>query len=219
VPERLGRPPEQPARGLRWAIAGVLIAGVLALLVLGANRPADPSLEDPGAGVAVTTITAADPTVPTVPTSPQSVGGSGGRQLLAGFGEIVAVVRGPDGTLRALCFLLAESDSQRQQGLMSVTDASLGGYEGMLFLYVDDVTFDFHMRNTPLPLSIAWLDSSGGIVSATDMEPCGDVTGCPLYAAEGPYRYAVEVVQGRLDDIGLTGSATLTPGAHSCAGL
>jgi uncharacterized membrane protein (UPF0127 family) len=216
VPERLGRPPEHPARGLRWAIVGVLIAGVLAFLVQGANRPADPSLVDPGAAVAFTTATTA---VSTVSTVPPSVGGSGGRQLLAGFGEIVVVVRGPDGTLRALCFLLAESDSQRQQGLMTVTDASLGGYEGMLFLYAEDVTFNFHMRNTPLPLSIAWLDSSGEIVSAADMEPCGDVTGCPLYAAEGPYRYAVEVVQGRLDDLGLTGSATVTPGAHSCAGL
>ena len=44
-----------------------------------------------------------------------------------------------------------------------------------------------------------------------------DVDGCPLYPPGGPYRYAVEVAQGGLPDIGLTGAAALTPGTHSCA--
>jgi uncharacterized membrane protein (UPF0127 family) len=95
---------------------------------------------------------------------------------------------------------------------MEVTDPDLGGHDGMVFVYDEDATGGFWMRDTPMPLSIAYLDAGGRIVSTTDMAPCGDSPDCPEYPAAGPYRYAVEVPRGRLDDIGLTGAARVRVG-------
>ena len=36
------------------------------------------------------------------------------------------------------------------------------------------------------------------------MAPCGDSSSCPDYAADGPYRYALEVPKGRLPALGVT---------------
>ena len=105
------------------------------------------------------------------------------------------------------CALLASTDVQRAQGLMRVTD--LKGYPGMIFRYTADSTGGFHMQNTPMPLSIAWFAADGTFVSATDMEPCGDRTDCPIYSATGPYRYALEVPRGQLPALGVGPGAVL----------
>lgn len=126
-------------------------------------------------------------------------------------------VRRPDGTVRNLCLLLADTEELRQQGLMRVRDPSLGGYPGMLFLFDSDEQGGFWMKNTLLPLSIAYVASDGSIVSSTDMDPCPpDEQRCPTYSAGGPYRYAVEVPKGTLADVGLDGAARLTVGDKSC---
>ena len=44
------------------------------------------------------------------------------------------------------------------------------------------------------------------------MAPCEDRDGCPTYQAAGPYRTAIEVFQGDLDDLGITEGATVTVG-------
>ena len=85
---------------------------------------------------------------------------------------------------------------------MEVTD--LQGYSGMVFVYDEDVAGGFYMRNTPTPLSIAWIAADGEVVTITDMEPCEDREGCPTYSPDGPYRYAIETFQGDLDDLGIT---------------
>jgi uncharacterized protein len=121
---------------------------------------------------------------------------------LDGFDEVAVSIDGESQRL-----LLAQDDEQRARGLMEVTD--LEGYPGMLFVYPGESSGSFWMRNTPTPLSIAFLDPDGRIVSTTDMEPCVDEPECPLYAADGPFLAAVEVPQGELDDLGLTGDARL----------
>ncbi len=100
-----------------------------------------------------------------------------------------------------MCALLAATEQQRAQGLMKVTD--LDGYPGMVFRYSGDSSGAFYMRNTPMPLSIAWFDGAGQFVSSTDMAPCEDRSDCPVYAATGPYRYALEVPQGQLAALGI----------------
>ena len=85
---------------------------------------------------------------------------------------------------------------------MEVTD--LGGYQGMVFVWDADTSGGFWMRNTPTPLSIAWFDADGEFVSSADMEPCSATApDCPVYPAGGAYRFAVEVFQGDLDDLGV----------------
>ena len=67
-----------------------------------------------------------------------------------------------------------------------------------------------------MPLSIAFFDADGGLVSSTDMAPCGDSATCRTYAADGPYRYALEVPKGRLAALGVTDGAALEVGGR-CA--
>ena len=78
---------------------------------------------------------------------------------------------------------------------MEVTD--LQGYSGMAFVYDEDVQNAFHMRNTPTPLSIAWIAADGSVVSTADMEPCEDRDGCPTYPPVGPLPIRHRGVPGR----------------------
>lgn len=199
--ERPDRPSRSPLRRLGLAIVAV---GLLALAAVGVQALRDgddePSAARRSAGSAGSS--SGDGPVTSSPSGRTPVPGYG-------FGEVALVVVSPDGSRRVLCVLSAESAEQRARGLMEVTDESLGGYDGMLFLFPVDNRGGFWMRNTPMPLSIAYLSADGAIVSTTDMEPCDDRADCPSYAADGPYRMALEVPQGRLDDLGVVPGARL----------
>lgn len=108
------------------------------------------------------------------------------------------------------CGLLATTEAQREQGLMGRHD--LGGYDGMVFRFPADSATAFYMRNTPIPLSVAFFDAAGRFVSSADMDPCPDKDGCPLYQAAGPYRTALEVRRGGLVPIGVGHGASLVTG-------
>lgn len=136
------------------------------------------------------------------------------RVPLDGYGEVAIAITNPDGSIKGWCVLLAETQEQRGKGLMNVTD--FGGYPGMLFVWNDDTSSSFYMRNTPTPLSIAWVDAEGELVSTADMDPCGDDPNCPLYGADRPYRFALEVPQGDLGEVGLVEGATMRVGG-SCS--
>jgi uncharacterized membrane protein (UPF0127 family) len=178
--------------GLWWGIRLVLVASLLAFLLRGADGPADPYVKpDPGV------------TVPTVV-----------RTLLPGFGETRITVRKVDGQLVAWCLLLAETKDQQSRGLMQVTN--LNGYDGMLFRYSAPVTQPFFMRNTPMPLSIAFIDGAGRLVSAVDMAPCEDRDGCPNYPPAGPFKTAIEVTQGALPLFGIEPGATVIDDHRGC---
>ncbi len=69
------------------------------------------------------------------------------------------------------------------------------------------------MRNTPTPLSIAWIDADGAVVSTADMAPCEDRERLPHL----PGRRALpdgrsRCFQGHLDDLGIVPGATVTVG-------
>jgi hypothetical protein len=134
----------------------------------------------------------------------------------AEFGRISATVRSSDGTEHKLCLLHAETTEQHQRGLMGVTDPALDGCDGMAFTFSRDTSSPFWMRDTPLPLSVAYFDSRGRLVSTADMRPCGDHNRCRHYPASRPYRYALEVPQGRLPEISVGPGSRLIFGARSC---
>jgi uncharacterized protein len=196
-------------RRLRLVLLAVAAAGLLVFLIKGADRPADPHLASQTEGAPRSTTTSS------VETTGSTGSGSGARTPLPGFGEISVAVTSPDATTDS-CLLLADTTELRERGLMDVTDESLGGYDGMLFLFDSDTTVPFYMRNTPMPLSLAYLSSTGAIVSALDMAPCGDSSSCPLYLPPRAYRMAIEVPKGRLADVGLVDGATMELGAHTC---
>ncbi|MBL8779271.1 MAG: DUF192 domain-containing protein [Acidimicrobiales bacterium] len=173
---------------LRRAAAFVLVAGAL-LVAVACGGGDDEAVDDGRSGRAEPTA-AVD-------------GACADLEPIGEFGEVLVTVDGDEH-----CLLLAQTPEERARGLMEVTD--LAGYPGMLFAFPADSEGGFWMRNTPTPLSIAYLDASGAIVSTADMEPCDDVPTCPSYPASGPYRFTVEVPRGELTGLGLEGPARLT---------
>lgn len=94
-----------------------------------------------------------------------------------------------------LCVWEAATPAQRTRGLMGVTD--LAGRAGMVFVYTEDRRTSFTMRNTLIPLSIAFFDADGFYMDAFDMEPCGGEP-CPAYRTPEGFRLALEVPAGEL---------------------
>lgn len=86
---------------------------------------------------------------------------------------------------------LATTPAERSQGLMFREDLPPDG--GMLFVFPTSMPRAFWMKNTPLPLSIAYLDEEGRILNIEQMEPLDPG---PRYHSAGPARYALEVHQG-----------------------
>src|SRR3990167_2516395 len=64
---------------------------------------------------------------------------------------------------------LADTPQERERGLMY--RASLKDGNGMLFIYPNSQALSFWMKNTIIPLSIAFIDEGGKIVSIQDMAP------------------------------------------------
>jgi len=159
-------------------------------------------------GAAVTTTNPATTALTTTdPATGAGLAANGARAPVPGFGEVAYRISAMPSALR--CALLAETAQQRAQGLMNRRD--LAGYDGMLFDFASPVNVGFWMKDTPLPLSIAYFDGDGRFVSAVDMAPClGRGNNCPSYPASGPFRYALEVAQGGLGALGVGPGAVLT---------
>lgn len=85
---------------------------------------------------------------------------------------------------------VADSKEERARGLME--RQALQTDHGMLFVYSDEAPRSFWMKNTPLPLSIAFIDANGRIVRVADMKP-HDTTTVP---SQRPAMYALEMSRG-----------------------
>lgn len=95
---------------------------------------------------------------------------------------------------------IADTDAERQTGLMGRT--ILEGDAGMLFVFDQEQMLSFWMKDTLIPLSIAYIDSEGRIVDIQDMQPLDDVP--PQYVSAAPAQYALEVNQGFFEERGVT---------------
>ena len=84
----------------------------------------------------------------------------------------------------------AESPAQQAAGLMF--RKQMGANEGMLFADAHPGIRCFWMRNTLLPLTIAFIDDSGTIVNLADMKPLDETSHC----STAPVRFALEMHQG-----------------------
>ncbi len=85
---------------------------------------------------------------------------------------------------------LATDGEQRAQGLMHRD--SLPADDGMLFVYPDEAPRSFWMKDTRIPLSIAYADGKGRIVAIADMAPFDKTPVPSLY----PATYALEMNKG-----------------------
>ena len=98
---------------------------------------------------------------------------------------------------------VANTMESRTQGLMF--RKYLGPNEGMLFVFPRAEPHCFWMKNTLIPLSIAFLDGEGMIVSTAEMQPMTENTHC----AAAPAKFALEMSSGWFTAKGLKPGATL----------
>jgi len=99
---------------------------------------------------------------------------------------------------------LAMSPAARERGLMH-RDA-LPDDHGMLFVYAVPERICMWMKNTPIPLSVAFLDDRGMIINVAEMRPLT----LDIHCAERPARYALEMTRGWFTRRGLTPGARIT---------
>jgi uncharacterized protein len=85
---------------------------------------------------------------------------------------------------------IAATPSDRQQGLMFRNAMPLN--HGMLFVFDESASHCFWMKNTPLPLTIGFIDAAGSLINTVDMAPFTEASHCPTK----PARYALEMNQG-----------------------
>ncbi|MBX3675185.1 MAG: DUF192 domain-containing protein [Burkholderiales bacterium] len=90
----------------------------------------------------------------------------------------------------ALRVEVAATIEQRMKGLMF--REKLGANDGMLFVFDEPGYHAMWMKNTPLPLSVAFVDGAGAILNILDMEPHT----LDQHAAAGPAVYAIETNKG-----------------------
>ena len=84
---------------------------------------------------------------------------------------------------------VAKTPAQRSLGLMNRRQAPK---DGMLFVFPASTTGGFWMKNTLVPLTIVFFDSSGRRVRRLSMTPCRDDP-CEIYDPGRPYRFALEL--------------------------
>jgi uncharacterized membrane protein (UPF0127 family) len=85
---------------------------------------------------------------------------------------------------------VAATDEQRMQGLMF--REKLGRDDGMLFIFDEPAYQAMWMKNTLIPLSVAYLDAQGTILNILDMEP----QTLDSHMSAGPSTYAIETNKG-----------------------
>src|SRR4029450_13456120 len=109
-------------------------------------------------------------------------------------------IRTDDGTI-SLEVQVADTPDERQTGLMG--RESLSPYDGMAFVWEEPVVSSFWMKDTLIPLSIAFWDDALRIISILEMDPCTEDP-CPSYRPDEPFVGAVEVDRGALEERGVT---------------
>ena len=85
---------------------------------------------------------------------------------------------------------IAGNQEQRERGLMYRTE--LAADQGMLFVYPVPGLHAMWMRNTRIPLAVAFIDESGHIINIEEMQP----ETLDAHGARGPARYSLEMNGG-----------------------
>jgi uncharacterized membrane protein (UPF0127 family) len=175
----------QAVRRPRWLpiIAGV-VAGVVALLLVG------------GGFLATRTLLRADR--------------EAAMPVTADTSRPAVVYEFRNGSGPAVTFRLevAATPEQRQIGLSKREQLPAG--TGMVFLFPFPTDGRFWMKDTLVPLSIAFLDADGKVLDIIDMEPC-TAGPCQEYGPEVPYTAAVEVNKGAFGTAGIEPGDQLVP--------
>ena len=99
---------------------------------------------------------------------------------------------------------VAQTPEQRQTGLMFRRE--MAQHEGMLFVFEQASAQCFWMKNTLLPMSIAFLADDGSVVNIADMKPQALDSHCSAQ----PVRYVLEMNQGWFAKRGIKPGSKIT---------
>ena len=113
-----------------------------------------------------------------------------------GTGLPVVTFTTASGAVVPIAVEVADTAELRTCGLMH--RRSLPEEQGMLFVFEQDGMAGFWMRNTLIPLSIAYIAADGRIVDILEMQRLPDPSSSPAvsYTPRAPYRYAIEANSG-----------------------
>lgn len=96
---------------------------------------------------------------------------------------------------------VADNDSLRTLGLSG--RKYLGDYDGMLFIFDQDVDHSFWMKDMEIPLDIIFLDSGGYIVDIKHDQPICSSNSCPKIISSEDYMFVLEVNSGFCKENGI----------------
>lgn len=122
------------------------------------------------------------------------------------YPETVVTLSGPGDAHERVAVKVADTSERRRHGLMEVEELPPG--TGMLFVFGEDRAGAFWMKDTLVPLDIAFIGSDGDVLVILGMEPCEEEP-CTLYDPEVSYRYALEVPRGWFAEVGVDEDWTL----------
>jgi len=98
---------------------------------------------------------------------------------------------------------VADTMGARMEGLMRRKSMPQGS--GMVFVFDENAVHCMWMKNTLIPLSVAFIDESGAIINIADMQPHSEQSHC----AARPARYALEMNRGWFAQRGIKPGAKL----------
>lgn len=113
------------------------------------------------------------------------------------FPTRTVTLAGQDGKQVPVTVEVADTDQSRAQGLMFREHVADG--TGMLFVFDHDQVLTFWMKDTLVPLSIAYISSDGKIIDILDME----AQSLKPVVSSRSVRYALEVPQGYFARVGI----------------
>jgi uncharacterized membrane protein (UPF0127 family) len=102
----------------------------------------------------------------------------------------------------------AADEPARERGLSRRTQVPSG--TGMVFLFPQDTNASFWMKDTLVPLQIAFVAGDGRVVSMFEMTPCR-ADPCTIYTPTSAYRYAVELPSGAFTAAGVEQGDRVVP--------
>jgi uncharacterized protein len=109
---------------------------------------------------------------------------------------------------------VAADEASREHGLMGAT--TLPPNRGMAFVWSEETDGSFWMKDTLIPLSIAFVGQDGKVATIQEMTPCS-TDPCPTYAATVPYTWAVEANAGWFEQHRVEVGDEATLEQHACS--
>ncbi len=119
----------------------------------------------------------------------------------------VATFQTAEGPVSTDLLPAARTEEERAVGLSGLT--TLAPNAGMIFVYDEPTAGFFWMKDTSIPLSIAFVDDAGRVMSIQDMEPC-PTEPCTHYGPGTAFAAAIEMNQGWFQEHGVHVGDTVT---------